>query len=53
MYAAGEGTSIYIFEAKTGKLLNTLSTGGILYFSSPIVVNGKVYVGSFDKKIHA
>jgi hypothetical protein len=29
------------------------ATGGIIYFSSPTVVNGRVDVGSFDKTIHA
>jgi outer membrane protein assembly factor BamB len=53
VYAAGEGFNVYVFDAATGQLLNTLTTGGPTYFSSPVVVNGRVFVGSFDRKIHA
>ena len=53
VYAAGQGFNLYALDATKGTVLKTLTTGGPLGFSSPVVVNGMVYVGSFDKKLHA
>lgn len=52
VYAAGESGILYAFDASTGKILKTLSTAGPI-LSSPAVINGTLYVGSFDKKLHA
>jgi outer membrane protein assembly factor BamB len=52
VYGAGESGILYAFDASTGKILKTLSTAGPI-LSSPAVINGTLYVGSFDKKLHA
>jgi outer membrane protein assembly factor BamB len=53
VYAVGQSQVLHILDAVNGKVLNTLTLGGPIYYSSPAVVNGSVYVGSFDKKLHA
>jgi outer membrane protein assembly factor BamB len=53
-YGDGTGNQLFAFNAATGTQLwnsgNTI-TGPI--YASPTVVNGKVYVGSWDHKIYA
>ena len=43
---------VYAFDATTGLRLWMAATGALVR-SSPAVVDGKVYVGSFDKQLYA
>jgi outer membrane protein assembly factor BamB len=48
LYIGGGDGRLYVFDAGTGAELNTLDAGGTIYVSSPVVVDGRVYVGSSD-----
>jgi outer membrane protein assembly factor BamB len=43
---------LYALNASTGDVLWSYTTGGWVD-SSPVVVNGVVYVGSFDGNVYA
>ncbi|HXC44520.1 MAG TPA: PQQ-binding-like beta-propeller repeat protein [Candidatus Dormibacteraeota bacterium] len=46
----GSLDSLYVLDASTGEVLKTLANGGFID-SSPAVVNGRVFLGSFDHKL--
>ena len=61
MYVGSNDNSLYAFDAagsigcsgmpKTCTPLWTATTGEDV-FSSPAIANGRIYVGSFDNKLH-
>ena len=44
---------MYAFDATNGTKLWAATMGGAIYYSSPAVANGVVYVGSRDYKLYA
>ncbi len=44
---------LYAFNAKTGTTLWTIPFSGVIFMSSPTVINGVVYVGSLDSNLYA
>ena len=52
VYIGSEDHKLYAYNARTGALLWSATTGGTIV-SSPAVANGIVYVGSSDGKLYA
>ncbi len=53
-YPAGGANRVYAFDALTGQpLWNSDTTLTRPVFTAPTVINGRVYVGSYDNKLHA
>src|SRR5260370_33893704 len=48
----GVAPNVYALNATTGAILWSYTTGNAIE-SSPAVVNGVVYIGSFDNKLYA
>jgi len=53
VYVGSEDSKLYAFNATTGAVLWTATTGTGIYSSSPAVANGVVYVGSVDGNLSA
>ena len=49
---AGGGLGLYMLDATSGAILNRFDVS-FAYYSSPVVVNGIVYVGSFNGNVYA
>lgn len=45
--------NVYALNATNGNELWNYTTGAAIYFSSPAVLNGVVYIGSLDDKVYA
>jgi eukaryotic-like serine/threonine-protein kinase len=52
VYVGSDDGNLYAFDASTGAILWTASTGGVI-ISSPAVSAGLVYVGSADNLLYA
>jgi outer membrane protein assembly factor BamB len=53
-YADGGNDHVHAFDARTGQeLWNSGSTVTAPMFTEPLVVNSRLYVGSYDNKLHA
>jgi outer membrane protein assembly factor BamB len=48
-----DSRTLYAFDTRTGARLWAASTPGVYFQNSPAVVNGLVYVGSTDGRVHA
>ncbi len=50
----GVGSTVRAYNASNGnQLWSTTFSGGSPVFAAPTVVNGRLYVGAWDKKLHA
>jgi outer membrane protein assembly factor BamB len=53
-WGSGDGNHLYAFDASSGQQLwDSGATIGGAIFEAPVVVNGRVYVGAWDKKLYA
>ena len=53
-YADGGARKVHAFNAITGQeLWNSGSTVASPMFTEPLVVNGKLFMGAYDNKLHA
>jgi outer membrane protein assembly factor BamB len=53
-YADGGHDQVHAFDAQTGQQLwNSGSTVSMPMFTEPLVVNGKLFMGAYDNKLHA
>jgi outer membrane protein assembly factor BamB len=53
-YADGGHDQVHAFNAQTGQeLWNTGTTVTKPMFTEPLVINGKLYMGAYDNKLHA
>ena len=53
VYVGSYDHNLYAFNASSGALLWTYTTGSDIVYSSPAVVNGMIYIGSWDFKLYA
>ena len=53
VYIANQDGTLYALDASTGNKLTSIPVGADVEVSSPVVINGALYIGAIDQSLHA
>jgi eukaryotic-like serine/threonine-protein kinase len=52
LYTGSQDSYVYALDLQRGAVVRKFKTGGVVY-STPTILDGVLYVGSYDKHLYA